>query len=35
MVGGEGCEPMHRQVMGPDDKDGYVYGENPKHEDQH
>ena len=35
MVGGERCEPVHRQIMGPDEEDGYVDGEHPEHEDQH
>ena len=35
MVGGERGEPVHRQVMGPDEKDRYVDGKNPEHEDQH
>ena len=35
MVGGEGGEPVHRQIMGPDEEDGDVDGEHPEHEDQH
>lgn len=35
MVCGERCEPVHRQIMGPDEKDGYIDWENPEHEDQH
>ena len=35
MVRGERCEPMYRQIMGPDQKDGYVDGKNPEHKDEH
>lgn len=31
MVGGEGREPMHGEVVGPDDEDGDVDGEDPDH----
>ena len=26
---------MYRQIMGPDQKDGYVDGKNPEHKDKH
>lgn len=31
MVGREGCQPVHGQVVDPDDEDGEVDGQDPEH----
>ena len=32
MVGGERCEPVDGEIVGPDEEDGDVDGEDPYHE---
>lgn len=33
MMGGERGEPVYGEVVGPDEEDGNVDGEDPNHED--